>query len=815
MDRQHAERQRAFRQKLLDHGPTAVRVTSPDMLETELLHSLLQLPKNAPPSCPVDGLDAADALRPGGASAITAPEGPDTLPRLPPYVSRAHDTLLASVTRAVVAGRSRIAFLFGESSTGKTRACWEAVKQLPPTWCLWRPTGARDFVEHVSGVAPCTVLWLDELVRTLLDDPATARTVSESLRLLLDDRRCKPVLVLATLSNKSYTALADEPPEGEPDPYRHIRTLMQNCSLRVEDRFGPDGLAALRAVAGSDQLLAQAAERATDSKITQYLAGVPQLLRRYEAASADVKALVHAAIDARRFGHPPVIDHAWLDRACWRYLDVEVDWGGSDGPENWPQRRTQALEYALRPSYGTPGPLRLAPLAEDQPGAGSGYLLADYLEQEGAIERAGAYPPDSFWEATVREVTDAAVLHRMAQNAQRRGRCPRAAQLYRLAADRGDTTALDPLAVLLHRAGDVTGAWATADEAAQRGAPTVFRTVGALRERDGDLDGADSLYERAVHAGDRRACIELVRLREDRGDRDGARAAGLLGEIGLGGNDGLQFLAHGLEKDGKPEEAEAVALLAAERGDPWTGHLLIQVRTSNGDPEGAAHFARTLADRGDEKALFMLVMLREGAGDTAGAEAAAVDAARRGDGMPLVGLARHRIQRGDLEGAFAVEKLAQEHGDDATRWKVIGAFGPLTAKVEAMDRAPDADPSVNLRFAAGLREQMGQHEWAEQLYTLCAFMGDVESLLPLGRLRERRGDLTGAMNRYFEAALSGNDRAYRPIADMTDRLKDDGPVTKLALKIADDGDLRLLRMVADARKRKVTGPAHCRCTSSA
>ena len=64
------------------------------------------------------------------------------LPVLPTYVPRGYDAELAGVVRAVAAGRSGVAVLVGGSSTGKTRACWEALGLLrdqDPPWRLWHP----------------------------------------------------------------------------------------------------------------------------------------------------------------------------------------------------------------------------------------------------------------------------------------------------------------------------------------------------------------------------------------------------------------------------------------------------------------------------------------------------------------------------------------------------------------------------------------------------------------------------------------------------------------------------------------------------
>jgi hypothetical protein len=52
------------------------------------------------------------------------------LPAMPTYMPREHDTELGSVVRAAAEGRSGIAVLVAGSSTGKTRACWEALRLL-------------------------------------------------------------------------------------------------------------------------------------------------------------------------------------------------------------------------------------------------------------------------------------------------------------------------------------------------------------------------------------------------------------------------------------------------------------------------------------------------------------------------------------------------------------------------------------------------------------------------------------------------------------------------------------------------------------
>jgi hypothetical protein len=100
------------------------------------------------------------------------PEGaPPGLPVLPLYVPRKHDEVLDQVVRAAAEGRSGIAVLVGGSSTGKTRACWEALQVLrdqPGQWRLCHPIdpsrpGAA--LRELAGIRPWTVVWLNEAAR--------------------------------------------------------------------------------------------------------------------------------------------------------------------------------------------------------------------------------------------------------------------------------------------------------------------------------------------------------------------------------------------------------------------------------------------------------------------------------------------------------------------------------------------------------------------------------------------------------------------------------------------------------------------------
>ena len=80
--------------------------------------------------------------------------------------------------------------------------------------------------------------------------------------------------------------------------------------------FGDEELEALRAQATADPRLAQALAHCEEGQVIQYLAGGPAQLERYRTAPAAAKALISAAIDARRLGHGPLLPASLLTSAA-------------------------------------------------------------------------------------------------------------------------------------------------------------------------------------------------------------------------------------------------------------------------------------------------------------------------------------------------------------------------------------------------------------------------------------------------------------------------------------------------------------------
>jgi len=129
-------------------------------------------------------------------------ESASGLPLLPGYVTRLHDEILSHVVRMAADGSSGIAVLVGGSSTGKTRACWEALHVLRQArgWRLWHPIDPgrpSAALRELPAVGPHTVIWLNEAQEYVTGEDG--ERVAAGLRELLGDPARAPVLVLATL----------------------------------------------------------------------------------------------------------------------------------------------------------------------------------------------------------------------------------------------------------------------------------------------------------------------------------------------------------------------------------------------------------------------------------------------------------------------------------------------------------------------------------------------------------------------------------------------------------------------------------------
>jgi len=583
----------------------------------------------------------------------------DDLPALPAYVPRDHDAELGSVVRAAAAGSSsssRIAVLVGGSSTGKTRACWEALgllrDQLGP-WRLWHPidpSRPEAALAGLPGVGPRTVVWLNE-AQLYLDvaDRGLGERVAAGLRELLRDPSRAPVLVLATLWPQYWDDLTARPAGGA-DLHAQARELLDGHDITVPAAFTAAQLQRLSQA--GDARLAQAATTAQEGQVIQFLAGAPELLARYRNAPPAAAVLIHTAMDARRLGTGIALPRAFLEAAAPGYL-TDDEWDALD--DDWLE---QALDYAAKAAKGIRGPLariRARPARSGAVGSGSRdsdgqlaggqsstpggplYRLADYLDQHGRTERKDQIPPAGFWAAAADHAfpADQAAL---GDAAHARGLYRAAAQLHKNAARCGNPRAVyylsnpphylrndvrpmrwaaahvaldDPYGVagLLDRlreagAQDQAAALLARDPAAHvslEDSAGVARLLGRLREA-GAQDQAAALLARdpAAHVAleDPGGIAMLLDSLREAGAQDQAAAlAGRAAHVALDDPGGVAMLLDSLRRAGATEQA--AALLARDPAAPVAldnpddvASLLDRLREAGAQDQAAALLAR-------------------------------------------------------------------------------------------------------------------------------------------------------------------------------------------------------------------------------
>ncbi|GGN45744.1 helix-turn-helix domain-containing protein [Streptomyces fuscichromogenes] len=728
---------------------------------------------------------------------------------LPKYVAREHDAVLADAVAAAAAGHSGIAVLVGTSSTGKTRACWEAVQPLAEKgWRLWHPfdpTRAEAALGDLHRVGPRTVVWLNEAQHYLGDRKFGERIAAAVHQLLIDEQR-GPVLVLGTLWPEyahDYTAL---PEPGGGDPYSRVRELLAGHTASVPDTFDTKALAEAKAFAErGDALLADALTRSRDGgRITQDLAGAPELLRRYEQPRKPAaRALLEAAMDARRLGVGLHLPQAFLAAAACDYLsDDDYDQLSDDWVEQAYAELAERVHGKQAPlRHTTPRPPRCSPTPTTSMLAPKGpvFRLADYLEQHGRTTRRHLCPPASFWNAAHAHLTHPDDLNNLAEAAEDRHRLQWSHHLRQRAADHGNTDALYLLARMREGAGDREGAEALAWQVVDHGSNDVLDLLALMREMAGDREGAEALYRQAADHGSIDALYLLAALRVRAGDREGAEA--LAWQAADHGNtNALYLLAEMRVEAGDREGAEALYRQAADRGGTNALYRLAEMREGAGDREGAEDLYRQAADHGSIHALNLLIEMRERAGDQEGAETLARQAADHGNTRALYLLALWRERAGNREGAEALARQAADHGSIDALYRLAvfreEAWGWEGAEALYRQAADHGNTDALYRLAV-FREEAWGWEGAEALYRQAADHGSIDALYRLIGMRERAGDREGAEVLAWQAADHGDTRALYLLAEMREKAGDREGAEALYRQAADHGETNALYHLAE------------------
>ncbi len=526
-----------------------------------------------------------------------AGEGRLDLPdRVPVYVPRDRD---AEVDAALA--RGGLVVLVGDSTAGKSRAAYEAVRRLPGDRRLLVPHRRESLrVLLDSGVQLREVIvWLDDLERFLggqagLDGGLLQRVVGDSAR---------RVVVVATMRASEYAHSADPGREESPTEreLRKAERAVLELATRVElaRRFSPAELERAEQQA-HDPRIVDALAHAGHYGLAEYVAAGPVLWRRWRDGLAVDNpperlagaAITAVAVDCRRAGFTDAVPATLLAELFLDYLDQPV--ARRVGPGMF----EAGLAWAARPVQATSA--LLLP-AED------GWIAFDYLVDQLQGESTAPPVPDRTWTAVVSVVaTDSA--SGVATAAYFAGRPDIAEQANRKAADAGDHIAQSNLGLLLNRRGLVAEAERWWRKAADAGYHEAQSNLGVLLKERGDLAEAEQWFRKAADAGHHLGEFNLGVLLGERGDlaeaeqwyRKAADAGHHTAEFNLGGL---------LNEQGLVAEAEQWWRKAADAGHHDAQNNLGVLLKERGDLAEAEQWYRKAADAGHHTAEYNLGVL--------------------------------------------------------------------------------------------------------------------------------------------------------------------------------------------------------------
>lgn len=379
-------------------------------------------------------------------------------PTLTPYLRREHDVKLDNlIERAASGGPSVFAVLVGGSATGKTRALFEAFNRHPKVreWPLYYPADARELAALVmqDRIGPSSVLWLNETQRYLYGEsgPDAAKLLA---RLVADTSR---TLVVGAMWPEYWLDLTRTGAVG--DPNAAARELLDRPERRIDvvDHLEKPEIVELAAVGGDDKRVAAAVAAAgTGGQVIQNLTAGPELLARYidgSLFSPTERALVTAALDARRLGHQSPFSSRLLIGAADGYVNDRQ----RPDRQGWLSTLTALAGGERTDAHGTATAVRTLTALTTHRIRGQAdpdYEPSDFLDQHTRPLRQECRGPTALWEALVNETADPRDLYRLGDAAESRGLDRHAAQLWLRATADGDVSSAVRLAWVIARTDD-------------------------------------------------------------------------------------------------------------------------------------------------------------------------------------------------------------------------------------------------------------------------------------------------------------------------------------------------------------------------
>ncbi|MEV8325000.1 hypothetical protein [Kitasatospora sp. NPDC056731] len=645
---------------------------------------------------------------------------------LPAYIARRHDHELRDLLTDAASGEDAVlCVLSGVSCTGKTRTAYEAVAACLADWALAYPKDADSLCQLLAtdALGPRTVLWLNE-AQELLGGPGGEASAAALRRRL---EQSGPLVIIATLWPGHRHELT-YCPDGNQDRHPQARALLTAARvITVPAVFDNEALARLHET--DDGSLAVAARTAPDGFVTQTLAGGPALVQWYEQADGVPdcygKAVVTAAMDARRLGHTSPLPLALLEAAAPGYL---TDAQRAAAPADWFETALVFARTRIKDVVAA-----LGDVAQDHGmGARPGVCrLADYLDHYARTARHASFPPASFWHAVERHAATAADLYELACSAERRGRLRLAATLLRRAANGGHGPAWTAIVSMMAYRDLTEEAEILARSVLQKGDPEPMLDLAWTLNEFGQPDETERLVREAVTTGHASALTSLATVLCDGPEAEEA----LTKAVALGSPEAPFLLARLWRNAGDLEEHERLLWLGASAGDRDARGELVLLKCQVGEWDEAERLARSFAEGGDGFELAMMAMQQ--IDDRTEAERLAWAVVELAD-RNVLGAVAQRWQGGTFAAVMTLMGLHSddEVGAEAVLHRLAGFRNPQTWAVAAWHLE---------------RHHPG---WAEALHRRAAEWGNLYALERLAMM-ERHRHAVGAERTHRAAVDAG------------------------------------------------------------
>ncbi|WTO37963.1 sel1 repeat family protein [Streptomyces achromogenes] len=619
---------------------------------------------------------------------------------LPPYVARDAD---AGIDRALAAAAETggLVLIRGDSTSGKTRAAFEAMIRVLPDRHLLQPRRHSSFGPCVEAARTLArrgehcVVWLDDLEHYLgpaqLDEVALRQLVLSGAVLiatmrLSEHHRRAPRATGTAKGDDAYARIDLSDPVLKA---AHVIDLHRKWS---------DGELA-RAGKQTDPRLREALAHHQRYGIAEYLSAGPHLWNRwrnarYAGGNTRGHALVSVAIDLARAGLGPVP----IDLIASLHTDYLAD---EESAMLMPEPLDEAVAWATRDPLGVSR--LLVPAGKDL------WRPFEYLVDMVAQLPDPPPVPESVREAAVRHASSVHERYSVGVSCYEAGRQDMAFRAFLPSAEAGHVDSMLYVGSILLDQGKEAAAETWWRRLAKAGNTRGMLNLGVRHSRKGRHKKAEKWWRRAFEGGLPDAAAKLAQVHEDRGEQEEAER---LWNLALEAEVPDAFFHFGLLAGQREDHAEAERLYleGARRGhrESTTNLAKLYYFVLN-RPEEAEKLYLIAADAGDSVAMRALGLITEW----------------RGRMYPANESAEEREQRF----AATLGRLFED-AEREGRWDTTAKSAKAWYQ-----RAFVHGDLLSLRLLGNLYHRRGKYGKAHKCYRRAAELGDPPSVAYFNRPR--------------------------------------------------------------------------------